>query len=210
VPQQLKPEVREKIIDAGLHAFAASGFRVTTMQEVATGAGISTGNTYRYFADKRALFEAVVPARFCRDLLRLLRQRIEALKGIDDVRSLSADAPYHLLSEELLRFCVEHRLRVVVVLTRAEGSPRARFGERVVGSLMRLATAHAASLGQPVRLTRAQRFALEQIYGGFIRAMAQILEQHEDEAAIRSAVEAYTSYHLAGLRGFFAGNGAAA
>ena len=68
---------------------------------------------------------------------------------------------------------------------------------------MRLAIAHFAALEPGLELTRVLRFDLTEIYRAFVRVLVAILVRFETEASIRPAVEAYTRYHLAGLKSFF-------
>src|ERR1043166_1021454 len=48
-------ERRKLILDAAERSFTRAGFHRTTMQDVATEAGMSPGNLYRYFASKDAM-----------------------------------------------------------------------------------------------------------------------------------------------------------
>ena len=51
---------RQAILDAALVEFAAHGFAAARLDDVARRAGIAKGTLYLYFADKEALFEALV------------------------------------------------------------------------------------------------------------------------------------------------------
>jgi len=56
-----RPAARpEELLDAALAVFGERGFRQTTLEEVATRAGVSKGTVYLYFASKDDLFRAVV------------------------------------------------------------------------------------------------------------------------------------------------------
>lgn len=57
--QRIRDEQRAKILDGARTAFARRGL-ATTMAEVAAAAGVSQGLAYRYFADKNALFRALL------------------------------------------------------------------------------------------------------------------------------------------------------
>jgi AcrR family transcriptional regulator len=205
VPQVLKDSVRQRLVAAAAEVFTRRGYQGAGMSEIAAAAGVSTGNVYRYFPGKGELLDGVVPPEFVRRFRELLRRRVRALDGVRDVRDLAPDAPYHLASEELLRFCIEHRLRVIVLLARAGGSRYERFAEHTVEDLMRLAVAHFQSVGPGVELSRTLRFDLILIYRAFVSVLVSILERFETETSIREAVEAYTRYHLAGLKSFFEG-----
>lgn len=61
VPQQERSQRRyDAILDAGAAVFAERGVEAATMQEIAERAETSIGSVYRFFADKEALFRAVV------------------------------------------------------------------------------------------------------------------------------------------------------
>jgi len=50
---------RNQILDAAWGCFARRGFHQTTMQDIATDAGISAGAIYRYYASKEAVLAAI-------------------------------------------------------------------------------------------------------------------------------------------------------
>ncbi|WP_437731139.1 TetR/AcrR family transcriptional regulator [Sorangium sp. So ce1335] len=202
--QVLKDDVQQSIAAAALTVFAQKGYESATMAEIARAAGVSTGNIYRYYANKDALFYAVVDDGFVRAFALLLRRRVKALDGVDDIRTLPPTAAYHLASEELLRFCIENRLRVVILLGRAGGSRYARFADETAGRLVELAIEHFRALDPCLQVTEATRFNLDQIYRSLVGTMVSTLARFDDEAAIREAVDGYARYHLAGLKSFFA------
>lgn len=204
--QYLKQDVRERILDAAVRRFAESGYAVATMRQIAKEAGLSSGNVYRYFGGKEALFAAALPDGFLTTFESLVRRRVRSLRGVRDVASIAPNADFHLVSEELLRFCIEHRLRVVVLLGRSSGSVHASFGARMVQQLVNMAVEHARSIGHGGRLTGPERFALEQIYRNFVVAMVQILTTYDEESRIRSSLLRFERYHLAGLKSFFEGD----
>jgi AcrR family transcriptional regulator len=57
--QRLREEQRGKILEAARRVFARKGM-AATMDDVAAEAGVSHGLAYRYFANKEALFQALV------------------------------------------------------------------------------------------------------------------------------------------------------
>jgi AcrR family transcriptional regulator len=60
VSQQHLNTRRRQILDAAALCFARNGFHATTMPEILTEAGMSSGALYRYFPSKQAIFEALV------------------------------------------------------------------------------------------------------------------------------------------------------
>jgi len=202
VAQILKEEVRERITQAALAAFARDGFTGTRMAHVARNAGVATGNLYRYFSNKNEMFYSLVDDTFVARLMALFERRIAALDGVDDIAELAPDAEFFLFAEDLLRFCIDNRLRVVILLQKTAGTRHDGFADRLVTRLTELAIKHfglaAGDLGPTTR------FNLQRIYSGFVDSMAAILSRFESETDIRRAVDEFSNYHLTGVRHFFA------
>ena len=124
-----------EIISAALSQFAERGFAATKLDDVAARAGISKGTVYLYFADKEALFEAVVR----QELLPIIT-RFEAM--VDSYQGPSAD----LLRSVAIRFeqVMESELGGIPKLVLAESGnfPEiARFyADEVVARGLRLFT----------------------------------------------------------------------
>ncbi len=201
--QVLKEEVRERIERAALAVFARQGYRRATMAGIAREAGVSTGNIYRYHGRKQDLFDAVVPVRFARTLSGLMRRRVDSIRGVEDVSRLGPGSRYGMISEELIRYCIDNRLRVVILLGKAAGTRHEGFARDMIDDLKRGAVRHFRILKPDLRVTAEMRHDLDLIYTHFVRTMAAILERYEEEGSIRKAVEGYTRYHLAGLGAFF-------
>lgn len=51
---------RRLVLDAALRLFSHQGYRATTVREIAETARVSTGHVYHYFADKEAIFKALL------------------------------------------------------------------------------------------------------------------------------------------------------
>lgn len=200
MPQVLKEEVRRRILQGALRAFAADGYERTTMASVAARAGVGAASLYRYYPGKEALFDAAVPREVADGLLRILRRRVTALAGVVGAGGgAAALAGADGGGEAILRFWLDHRLEVVILLDRAEGTPYAGFGERFVDTLLELTL--EALRARRVRVARGSpgHLVLRQVFLNTRRALTAILEAGGDEAAVREAIEAFWSYQLAGL-----------
>lgn len=57
--QRIRESQRAKILEAAMQVFARKGL-AATMADVATAAGVSQGLAYRYFANKEAIYRALV------------------------------------------------------------------------------------------------------------------------------------------------------
>jgi AcrR family transcriptional regulator len=189
--QVLKSAVRARIRDAALASFATRGYDGTSMAAIAAAAGTVQANLYRYYPAKETLFDAVVPAELARRHDALLDTRIAALAGGGPAEAVTA--------AELLDFWVEHRLAVVVLLERAEGTPfaayPAAFTERLTGHARR------SLPGDP---SEDQLDILRLVFDNTRRAIARILAAGRDREHIRTLIAAFWSYQLPGLRGLLA------
>lgn len=58
--QKLKEEIKQKIIEVGKLKFKKEGYENTSMKDIASDVGISTGNIYRYFLTKKHLLNEIL------------------------------------------------------------------------------------------------------------------------------------------------------
>lgn len=88
----LRIKSREKLLDAATTVFTKRGFAATSMQDIASEAGVSVGLIYRHFSSKEALFGALVELA------------LEGLQGIDVLFSLeeSPQAIFNMFTHEVL------------------------------------------------------------------------------------------------------------
>ncbi|WP_426750346.1 TetR/AcrR family transcriptional regulator [Myxococcus sp. Y35] len=201
MPQVLKEEVRERILTSALEVFASRGYAVATMSDIASRAGLGTASLYRYYASKEELFDAVVTPALAERFEALLEERVRALAHM----ALSeTSGRVDERGDEMLRFWVEHRLAVVVLLDRAAGTAYAHYGERFVELLVSTSLAQIRTANPGVRISTTARFVLTQIFENTRRMLASILAEHPRERELRTAIEGFWSYQIPGLQGFAA------
>lgn len=205
MPQVLKNSVKEAIVEAAAKVIARDGYEGAAVASIAREAGVSTGNVYRYFKCKENLFKAVIDPLFVSSFLDLLRRQVESARGHADLWASQEAIGHRRASEELLRFSIEHRLRVVILLGRAAGSSYEGLAEKIVQELVRRAIAHFRELRPGLRLAAPARLSVEQAYRSLVSTMVLVLSTYEDEPSIRTAVASYSRFHLAGLRALFEG-----
>ena len=201
--QRPKDHVRDAILAAASSLFAQVGFEETTIAAIATAAGTSVGNVYKYFDGKDALFSAVIPATFVHEIRALTRARVSALEGVKDLRTLSPSSRYHVLAGELLDRCLANRERVVILLGRSRGTPFASFPEDFARRLVAWALAYVRKTYPEVRPSRGMRFALRRIYLSYLAAIAEAFATFRVEEQIREAVSHLTAHHQGGLKNLF-------
>jgi AcrR family transcriptional regulator len=203
MPQRPKKRMRTAIVTAALQEFATVGVASATVPVIAAKAGTSVGNVYKYFPSKDALFEAAVPKAFVNELRDLLRLRVEALGVERDVNELSPSHPYRLATEELLRFALDHRERILFLLRCPEGTEHEGFSEEIAKELSRHAKNYAKRVYPTFEMDSLRRRALTRLYHAFLGQIGSVLAEEKTEQNIRMAIGNLTVYHLTGLRAFF-------
>lgn len=185
--QVQKPEVRERIVAAALEVFSVRDFRDAAMADIAARAGVATANIYRYFPNKAALFEAVLPDELIAAHDRLLDARVGALA--DPRRPVGP-------AEELLAFWVAHRVAVATLLDHQGETTRSDYAGRFVARLID----HVESTLDPP-LAAVDRELLVLVFDNTRRALAAMLRANDDPERLRTAIEGFWSYQVPGLDG---------
>jgi AcrR family transcriptional regulator len=118
-------DTREKILDAALEAFATGGYAQTTMDEIATRAGVAKGTLYWHFKGKEQILFAGIDRENSRieesasRILRLDAPSMEALNRICDIKGW--------ITEDMRRF---HRV-MLSIWTDVSGGVREKIEERM-------------------------------------------------------------------------------
>lgn len=185
-----KAEVRERILDAARRSFFHHGYDATTMAAIARDAAVATANIYRYFPDKAALFDAVLPDDLLASHDALLDARIDAL--VDPVGAGEA-------ADSLLQFWVDHRWEVATLLDHDGTTSRSFYRGAFVDRLV----AHVAAT-VPTALDPSAHLLVELVFDNTRRAIAAILRSSDDPDELRSAITGFWSYQLPGLDGLLA------
>jgi AcrR family transcriptional regulator len=196
VPQRLKDDVRDRILAAAAATFAQQGYLNATMSDIARSADIAPSNIYKYYANKQALFDAVVTPALAARLFRLLRARLREFDTLGSWSDAHADGSAR--ARALLDFWVEERYAVLVLLTGADGTRYAAVRTRMEQEMTR----------QALRFVRRQTAAapaphlemvLRQVFANTVTMVAAILQRYATAADIAQAFGTFWTYQLAGL-----------
>ncbi|MDE7454817.1 MAG: TetR/AcrR family transcriptional regulator [Clostridia bacterium] len=101
--QYLKREIRERILSSAVEEFKEHGFANASIRNIANNAEISLGNIYRYFANKEALYFAVI-----NPFMESVKQSIERDFVFKDKTMKEA-------SEVLVRFLMEYSDEIMII-----------------------------------------------------------------------------------------------
>jgi AcrR family transcriptional regulator len=100
---------RAALVAAGRRLFAAEGFAAVATESIVTAAGVSRGALYHQFADKTALFAAVVEAVEA-DVAARIADEVAAAGSTDPIEAM------RLAAQTWLRICVEPEVHRIVLL----------------------------------------------------------------------------------------------
>jgi TetR/AcrR family transcriptional regulator, transcriptional repressor of aconitase len=103
---------RNQILDAAWGCFARHGYHQTTMQDIATDAGISAGAIYRYYASKEAVLAAITErnteryAELLADIKAEAQEPMDVLDAVGQTMLATFEDPMY---EENTRLDIEIR-----------------------------------------------------------------------------------------------------
>lgn len=190
--QTLKEETRDAIVEAALSVFAKKGFRDASIQDVSRLAGLSAGNIYRYFPDKRALFEAALPPRLMEELQSALDRKIASWEGMPLSHDPKKNGAEGRFRAELIDLLAQNRLQWIALLR--DGKP-----EELADRLQSFFERWLGSLGASPPLDRTRRRTVRLMYRNLIALIASALGEDLDPESLREALENCLDYHMAGL-----------
>jgi AcrR family transcriptional regulator len=200
--QVLKDEVREQILEASLRKFAEKGFKKTTMADIALAAGLSVGNLYLYYKNKAHIFNSVITPEFIDQLNSLFTRKIESTEGLS--LEEASHTPTHLLvSEEMINFYCENRLRLIVALENLEETSYSGINEKLLDNLVSLFFQYLRSIGKDEALSDpGLRILIRTIYINLTNGILAVLRSTDNKEVLRKGLHHLLTYHLYGLSGF--------
>lgn len=201
MPQVLKPEIRARILTAGLEVFASQGYLGATMNAIAERAGLGAASLYRYFPSKAELFEAAITPELAEQFEAIISRRVRAL-ALSRFPGNARFSPGQGYGSEMLEFWLQNRLAVVVLLDRAQGSAYEHYGEKFVSLLVKSTLEQIRGNDSKFEITHATRLVLTRIFESTRSTLAAILAHSANQRALREGIEAFWSYQIPGLHGF--------
>jgi len=157
---------REALIAAARRLFAAQGFAEVATDAIATEAGVTRGALYHQFADKVALFDAVVDA-VEGDIAARLAERVAAAGVTDPVEGI------RLAIRLWLEICVEPESHRIALLDGPSVLGWARWRE--------VCQRHVFGLAQALL---SQSMEIGRIRPQPVRPLAHVIMAASDEAAL--------------------------
>ena len=200
--QTLKTEIKDRINDAAFQVFFRKDYRSAKMSEIANEASISVGNIYRYYKNKENLFYQIIPPEQVSNIKKMLKKRIQAAYGINDLKKLDQEAQYWKIFEEQLQFMLEYRQMIVILLCNSRGTIYEDFKDELIDLMKTLTRKYLKSIRANEKRTPETDFTMDLIYNHLIDVIVKTLSKFEDRKKANLIIRKFLSYHLAGLKTF--------
>lgn len=163
-PEELA-RTREEICAAAARLFAEQGYAGVTIRAIAARVGCSPMTTYRYFADKEAIFTAIRAAAFA---------RFAAAQEVVTSREPDPEACLRGLGEVYVRFALEdpaaYRIMFELDQTPECTDPGQQRAEQRAWLVMRDAVARAVDAG----VVRGDPDTLAHLYWGGLHGLVSL------------------------------------
>lgn len=196
--QVLKESVKTQILCAAEKLFSSLSYKQATMGKIAKEAGIATGNIYKYFPNKDALFYEIITPSFVEDFSVLTAQRVDALN--QPLRLPELDSIIDKEAGKLLDFWIENRLKVVILLSSSEGSKYESFYQDYIQSMFEQSIMQLPVLQPNIEDDLFFKFTFKTQLVDTVNGVVSILKSFEKESDIAKAFTSSWKYHHAGIQ----------
>ena len=175
---------RHALMTAGRDAFAGEGYQAAGIEAISRAARVTRGAFYHHFADKQALFDAVVMA-MQQDAAQRIAARAKAQRKIWDRLGAGIDA--------YLDVCLEPAYARIVIQDAPAVLGRQRYREIDAAHTLALLGATFDALKARGELQVDDPSLLTHMVDAMICEMAQLLPQTKDAKALRERGKAIIS-----------------
>lgn len=196
--QYLKDDLRKRILASAVAQFAEKGFQAATMRDIAYDAGISSGNIYRYFENKEALFDSAVGPTYklASDMGLILEEKIAG----GGVTNRNLQKTMTSIEAQAFDVLLNHTAEVIILFDKSEGTKFADLKDNMKrtlsGILRRVYTAELEKLGRTVE----DNFIFDVISSAFIEGLYLILKFDGDVEKKKALILAWERICLFNLQ----------
>ena len=127
--QKLKMEVKQKIMEVGKLKFKILGFENTSMKDIASDAGISTGNIYRYFLTKKHLLNEILD-----ELEGEINELLDDISSNHELENLHE--AFEKLTESTVKLAENNTDTLKIMFNSPNESQFVNFKNRILDTLM--------------------------------------------------------------------------
>ncbi|WP_211748468.1 TetR/AcrR family transcriptional regulator [Paenibacillus sp. Marseille-Q4541] len=186
--QILKEEIRNNILTAALSEFEQYGYAQSSMRRIASMAGMTTGNIYRYFKNKDDLFQALMgPAHE-----QFISYTIAIKEEIDKTFTIHSDEVFEyikMVDETIVEMLKDSSVEIKILLTLSEGSAYASAKQDLISIVTQILEKVLMVSRETSNLDPQDRLSMQMLSVTIIEGMCLILRDYRDGATIKYLVD---------------------
>lgn len=186
--QILKEEIKERILAAALSEFEEYGYSHSSMRRIASDAGMTTGNIYRYFENKDGLFQALLHSTYEKfmDYTLAIKTKIDNTFALDAIEAFSY---IQMVDDTIVELLKDSSTEIKILLTLSQGSAyeQARHDLILIVSQI-LEKVLTISKGTEV-LERMDQLSVQMFAASLVEGISLILRDHQDGDVIKHLVD---------------------
>lgn len=190
--------VSQRILASAEILFAENSYSKTTIANIARDANIATGNVYRYFSTKKAIFDAVITTEFVKELERLTHQRVEVLNQTSEWSEVSSME--EAAAGRLLAFWIANRKKMVILLSGSMGTEYENYQQNYIDSMYEQSIKNLPNFRPDIADNEIFRFTFRKQLSDTVSGIALILKTFESEKSIIEAFSSSWAYQAAGIQ----------
>jgi len=195
--QVLKEEVRQKIKKAAISEFEENGYQKTSMRSIASNAGVTVGNLYRYFKNKDDLFNMIIqPAfqeiyKFIDEFARFKKSKLSEEKQKEDF--------IKMFEESLIRIYIQHRPELVILLNGSKGSQMENAREQIIFLIAGRIKKEAFPRMMKKKIATEDDFLAQVLAISFIEGISLVLNKYKNKEKTKELFTQFTHIYFRNL-----------
>jgi len=195
--QVLKEEVRGKIRIAALYEFEQNGYQKTSMRSIASSAGVTVGNLYRYFKNKDDLFNVIIQPAF-QEIYKFIDE-FARFKNTTLSQKKQKDNFIKTFEESLIRIYNQHRSELVILLNGSKGSQMDNAREQIISLIAGRIKKEAFPRMEKRRIMAEDDFLAQVLATSFIEGISLVLNKYKDKKRTKELFTQFSHIYFRNL-----------
>ncbi|MDT8717765.1 TetR/AcrR family transcriptional regulator [Clostridium sp. 19966] len=191
--QYLKDEVKDKILKAAVLEFKENGYMDCSIRKIAERAHITSGNIYRYFSNKEALFDAIVAPVYGEFMEYILNIKSE-LKSCSYMKKAEVLEYIQKINNTFPRLFEEYGNELKILLNKSKGSKYSNVKEELIEVIDDLLKENIAK-----EYLEAEDSITYVLASTLVEGMCIILKQYEDTEKIKVVFDKFIVIYSLGI-----------
>lgn len=196
--QILKEEIKERILAAALSEFGEYGYSQSSMRRIASAAGMTTGNIYRYFENKDGLFQALLHSTYEKfmDYTLAIKTKIDSSFKPD---ALEAFSYIQMVDDTIVELLKDSSTEIRILLTLSQGSAYEQAKHDLILIVSQILERVLTIRKGTEVLKRMDQLSVEMFAASLVEGLSLILREHSDGDVIKHLVGELIFIYSAGF-----------